>query len=33
MYGYQEGTGVWWGGMGDWDWHIYTTDTMCEIDN
>ena len=19
--------------LGDWDWHIYTIDTMCKIDN
>ena len=22
-----------WDGLGDWDWQVYTTDTMCKIDN
>ena len=22
-----------WDELGDWDWHIYTTDTMYKIDN
>ena len=22
-----------WEELGDWDWHIYTTDTMYKIDN
>ena len=25
--------GVGWDELGDWDWHIYTTDTMYKIDN
>ena len=23
----------WWDELGDWDWHIYTLDTMYKIDN
>ena len=23
----------WWDELGDWDWHIYTIDTMYKIDN
>ena len=23
----------WWDELGDWDWRIYTTDTMYKIDN
>ena len=29
-HGYQGG---WWDELGDWDWHIYTIDTMYKIDN
>ena len=29
MYGYQGKQG----GMGDWDWHIGTIDTVSNIDN
>ena len=30
-HGYQGGRG--WKEKGDWDWHIYTIDTMYKIDN
>ena len=33
MYGYQGGKGRGWDELGDWDWYIYTTDTMYTIDN
>ena len=32
IYSYQGGKGGW-DKMGDWDWHIYTIDTMYKIDN
>ena len=32
QYGYQ-GEGGWWDELGDWDWHIYTIDTMYKVDN
>ena len=28
-----KGEGEWWEELGDWDWHIYTIDTMYKIDN
>ena len=31
IYGYQ-GEGGRWQELGDWDWHIYTIDTMYKID-
>ena len=30
MYGYQGRKGVW-NELGDWDWHVYTIDTMYKI--
>ena len=32
MYGHQGGEGEW-EKLGDWDWHIYTIDTMYKIDS
>ena len=32
MYEYQGGKKGW-GELGDWDWHIYTVDTMYKIDS
>ena len=31
IYGYQEEGGRW-QELGDWDWHMYTIDTMYKID-
>ena len=31
IYGYQEEGGKW-QELGDWDWHMYTIDTMYKID-
>ena len=31
MYGYQEGWG-WWEQLGNWDWHIYTINTIYKVD-
>ena len=28
-----KGGGGGWDELGDWDWHIYTIDTMYKIDN
>ena len=28
-----RGKGEGWDELGDWDWHIYTIDTMYKIDN
>ena len=25
--------GGWWDEFGDWEWHLYTIDTMYKIDN
>jgi len=32
IYGYQRGKGGQWEELGDWDQHIYTNDTVCNID-
>ena len=33
MYAHQgDKAGVGWDELGDWDWHVYTTDTICRID-
>ena len=31
--GYQGGKGGAWGELEDWDWYIYTIDTMHNVDN
>ena len=32
IYGYQRGKGGQWEELGDWDQHIYTDDTVYDID-
>ena len=33
MYGHQGGRKWGWDGLGGWDWHVYTSNTMYKIES